>query len=45
LSSVRIHMKVLVPLLIGWPLVLAWLGWYLERWRSWQWLVKTALAG
>jgi exopolysaccharide biosynthesis polyprenyl glycosylphosphotransferase len=44
-SSVRIHMKVLALLPIGWPLVLAWLCWYEQRWRSWQWLVRNALAG
>ncbi|HVP10607.1 MAG TPA: hypothetical protein VMV94_05385, partial [Phycisphaerae bacterium] len=44
-SSVRIHMKVLAFLPVGWPLVLAWLGWYEQRWRSWPWLARNALAG
>lgn len=44
LSSVRIHMKVLVLLPIGWPLILNWLGWYRQRWRSWRWSAYNAVA-
>jgi len=45
LSSVRIHMKVLALLPIGWLLILNWLGWYEWRWRSWRWSARNALAG
>jgi exopolysaccharide biosynthesis polyprenyl glycosylphosphotransferase len=45
LSSVRIHMKILAFLPFAWPAILAWLGWYQQRWRSWQWLVRGAIAG
>lgn len=43
-SSVRIHLKVLIPLVLGWPVILAWLGWYRQRWRSWSWLARHVLA-
>lgn len=46
ISSVReVHVKVLALLPIGWPLILNWLGWYQQRWRSWQWLLRGAVAG
>jgi len=45
ISSVReVHIKVLALLPIGWPLILNWLGWYQQRWRSWQWLLRSAIA-
>ncbi len=41
-SSVReVHLKVLAFLPIGWPLILAWLGWYERRWRSRAWYLRT----
>ncbi len=45
LSSVRIHMKVLALLPIGWPVILGFLGWYEPRWRPLGWLARTTVAG
>lgn len=44
-SSVRMHVKVLALLPIGWPLILNWLGWYERRWRSWGWVARTTVVG
>jgi len=44
ISSVRIHLKVLVPLVFAWPLILAWLGWYQERWWSWRRSLRQVVA-
>ena len=44
-SSVRIHLKILAMLPVGWPLILHCLGWYEQQWRSWQWVVRTATVG
>jgi exopolysaccharide biosynthesis polyprenyl glycosylphosphotransferase len=44
INSVRIHMKVLVPLIPAWPVILAWLGWYQQRWRSWHWFIRQGAA-
>lgn len=43
-STVRLHMKVLVILPVAWPAILNWLGWYDQKWRPWEWFVRTALA-
>lgn len=42
-SSVRIHMKVLALLPIGWAATLYWCGWYERRWRNWRWLGRAAV--
>lgn len=44
-SSVRIHMQVLVFLPFAWPILLNWLGWYQQKWRSPRWLLRHAVAG
>ncbi len=43
-SSVRMHMRVMALLPLGWPLILGLLGWYQQRWRPWRWVVKNSLA-
>lgn len=44
-STVRIHMTVLAFLPFVWPLILNWLGWYAQKWRTVHWVFRTALAG
>lgn len=42
ISSVReVHLKVLALLPIGWTIILAMLGWYQQRWRPFEWLLRT----
>ncbi|MFQ5410967.1 MAG: sugar transferase [Phycisphaerae bacterium] len=42
-STERIHFKILVFLPLAWPLLLAHLRWYEQRWRSWNWTLRTVL--
>lgn len=45
LTFLEVHAMIAGVLPIGWPVILAWLGWYQQRWRSWQWLVRKTLLG
>ncbi len=42
--TLHIHLKMMVLVLAVWPLILYWLGWYAERWRSWRWRIRNTLA-
>jgi len=44
ISSVRIHMKILVFLPAAWPIILHRLGWYDVRRRSGHWQLRSAAA-
>lgn len=44
ISSVRIHIKILVFIPVVWPIVLHRLGWYDTRRRTAHWLLRTAAA-
>lgn len=44
-SSVRLHVRVMMLLPLGWPLILSLLGWYAQRWRPWGWVVRNAVVG
>lgn len=44
ISSVRIHMKILVFLPAVWPILLHRLGWYEIRRRALHWTVRTAIS-
>lgn len=44
ISSVRIHMKILVFLPVVWPILLHRLGWYEIRRRALHWTVRTAIS-
>lgn len=43
-STERLHFKILVFLPFAWPIILAQLRWYDQRWRNWQWSFRTALS-
>ncbi|MBN2559873.1 MAG: hypothetical protein JXQ75_02955 [Phycisphaerae bacterium] len=43
-STMYVHLRMLAILPIAWPLILRWLGWYKQRWRSWQWRVLRTVA-
>jgi exopolysaccharide biosynthesis polyprenyl glycosylphosphotransferase len=43
-STVRIHLQVLAFLPLCWPILLSWLGWYQQRWRSVRWTARTIIS-
>lgn len=43
-STLGVHLKMIAFLPIAWPLILYWLGWYQQRWRSSRWRVWNTLA-
>lgn len=44
-STLRVHLLMLAFLLVAWPTILHWLGWYKARWRSMRWkLLNTVSA-
>lgn len=43
-STVRIHIQVLAFLPLCWPILLSWLGWYQQRWRSVRWTLRTIVS-
>lgn len=41
-DTVRIHLKILIFLPILWPAILNGSGWYAQKWRPIQWVIRTA---
>ena len=43
-STVRIHMQILAFLPLAWPIILFQFDWYAQKWRTWSWALRRALA-
>lgn len=43
-STLTIHLVMLTIVVIAWPIILQWLGWYKPCLRAWQWKVSNTLA-
>lgn len=43
-STLMVHVRMAAFVAVAWPLILAWLGWYRARWRSWRWKAVNTVA-
>lgn len=43
-STLMVHVRMSAFVAVAWPTILAWLGWYRSRWRSWRWKAVNTFA-